>query len=77
MLPGTTHWQSPGFFGFFPASASPPAILGELVAAGLGVNGMVWATSPACTEIETVVLDWLVELLGLPVRFRSSRRAEA
>jgi len=71
VLPGTTHWQSPGFFGFFPASASPPAILGELVAAGLAVNGMVWATSPACTEIETVVLDWLVELLGLPVRFRS------
>jgi aromatic-L-amino-acid decarboxylase len=72
VLPGTTHWQSPGFFGYFPASASPPAILGELVAAGLAVNGMVWATSPACTEIETVVLDWLVELLGLPVRFRSS-----
>jgi aromatic-L-amino-acid decarboxylase len=71
VLPGTTHWQSPGFFGFFPASASPPAILGELVTAGLGVNGMVWATSPACTELETVVLDWLVELLGLPVRFRS------
>ncbi len=71
VLPGTTHWQSPGFFGFFPANASPPAILGELVTAGLGVNGMVWATSPACTEIETVVLDWLVELLGLPVRFRS------
>jgi len=71
VLPGITHWQSPGFFGFFPASASPPAILGELVTAGLGVNGMVWATSPACTELETVVLDWLVELLGLPVRFRS------
>ena len=74
VLPGTTHWQSPGFFGFFPASASPPAILGELVTAGLAVNGMVWATSPACTEIETVVLDWLVELLGLPVRFRSESR---
>ncbi len=71
VLPGTTHWQSPGFFGFFPASSSPASILGELVTAGLAVNGMVWATSPACTEIETVVLDWLVELLGLPVRFRS------
>ena len=71
VMPGTTHWQAPGFFGFFPANASPPAILGDLVAAGLGVNGMVWATSPACTEVETVMLDWLVELLGLPARFRS------
>ena len=69
VLPGTMHWQAPGFFGFFPANASPPAILGELVAAGLGVNGMLWATSPACTEIETVMLDWLVELLGLPAGF--------
>ena len=74
VLAGTTHWQSPGFFGYFPANASPPAILGELVAAGLGVNGMLWATSPACTEIEMVVLDWLVELLGLPARFRSEGR---
>ncbi len=72
VVPGTMHWQAPGFFGFFPANASPPAILGELVAAGLGVNGMLWATSPACTEIETVMLDWLVELLGLPDRFCSS-----
>ena len=71
VLPGTMHWQAPGFFGFFPANASPPSILGELVAAGLGVNGMVWATSPACTEIETVMLDWLVDLLGLPGGFRS------
>jgi aromatic-L-amino-acid decarboxylase len=74
VLPGTMHWQSPGFFAFFPANASPPAILGELVAAGLGVNGMVWATSPACTEIETVMLDWLVQLLDLPGRFNSHSR---
>ena len=71
VLPGTTHWQAPGFFGYFPTNASPPSILGELVAAGMGVNGMVWATSPACTEIETVMLDWLVQLLGLPARFGS------
>jgi aromatic-L-amino-acid decarboxylase len=71
VLPGTMHWQAPGFFGFFPANASPPAILGEIVTAGLGVNGMLWATSPACTEIETVMLDWLVELLALPEGFRS------
>jgi aromatic-L-amino-acid decarboxylase len=71
ILPGVTHWQSPSFFGFFPANASGPAILGELVSAGLGVQGMLWATSPACTELETHVLDWLVEMCDLPARFRS------
>lgn len=71
VIPGITHWQSPGFFAFFPSNASGPSILGELVSAGLGVQGMLWATSPACTELETHVLDWLAELLGLPARFRS------
>jgi aromatic-L-amino-acid/L-tryptophan decarboxylase len=71
ILPGLTHWQSPGFFAFFPANTSGPSILGELLSAGLGVQGMLWATSPAATELETHVLDWLVELLGLPERFRS------
>ncbi|MGA3353280.1 MAG: pyridoxal-dependent decarboxylase [Acidimicrobiales bacterium] len=71
VLPGTTHWQAPGFFAYFPANASPASILGELVTAGLGVNGMVWATSPAATEIETVMLDWLAQLLDLPDRFAS------
>ena len=72
ILPGLTHWQHPGFFAYFPASTSGPSILGELLAAGLGVQGMLWATSPACTELETLVLDWLRELLGLPERFSSS-----
>lgn len=71
VLPGITHWQSPNFFAFFPSNASGPSILGELVSAGLGVQGMLWATSPACTEVETHVLDWLAELIGLPDRFRS------
>ncbi len=71
IVPGLTHWQHPSFFGYFPASASGPSILGELLAAGLGVQGMLWATSPACTELETQVLDWLRELLGLPERFAS------
>ena len=71
VMPGITHWQSPNFFAFFPANASGPAILGDLLAAGLGVQGMLWATSPACTEVETHVLDWLVDMLGLPDRFRS------
>jgi aromatic-L-amino-acid decarboxylase len=72
VLPGITHWQSPNFFGYFPANASGPSILGDLVSAGLGVQGMLWATSPACTELETHVLDWLVELLGLPDAFRGN-----
>jgi aromatic-L-amino-acid decarboxylase len=73
ILPGLTHWQSPNFFAFFPASTSGPAILGELVSAGLGVQGMLWATSPACTELETHVLDWLADMLGLPEKFKSTR----
>lgn len=71
IMPGITHWQSPMFFGYFPCNNSGPSILGELLSAGLGVQGMLWATSPACTELETHVLDWMVELLGLPRRFRS------
>ncbi len=72
ILPGITHWQSPSFFAFFPANTSGPSLLGDLLSSGLGVQGMLWATSPACTELETHVLDWLVELLGLPERFRSN-----
>src|SRR5579864_1507987 len=72
ILPGITHWQSPNFFAFFPANASGPAILGDLLSSGLGVQGMLWATSPTCTELETHVLDWLVEMLDLPRKFLSS-----
>lgn len=73
ILPGITHWQSPNFFAFFPAGASAPSILGELMSAGLGVLGFSWETSPACTELETHVLDWLVQMLGLPQHFHSSQ----
>lgn len=72
VMPGITHWQHPSFFAYFNSNASGPSILGELVSAGLGVQGMLWATSPACTEVETVMMDWLVELLGLPLHFKSS-----
>ena len=72
VLPGITHWQAPGWFAYFPANASPPSILAELVAAGLGAQGMLWATSPALTEIEAHVLDWLVDLLGLPQHFKTA-----
>jgi len=71
ILPGITHWQSPNYFAFFPANTSGPSILGELLSAGLGVQGMLWATSPACTEIETHVLDWMADMLGLPKKFKS------
>jgi aromatic-L-amino-acid decarboxylase len=71
ILPGITHWQSPNFFAYFPANASGPSILGEMLSAGLGVQGMLWATSPACTELETHVLDWLVDMLDLPPKFKS------
>ncbi len=66
IVPGLTHWQSPNFFAFFPANASGPAILGDLLSSGLGVQGMLWLTSPACTELETHMMDWLVEMLDLP-----------
>jgi aromatic-L-amino-acid decarboxylase len=72
MLPGITHWQSPNWFGYFPCNASGPGILGDLLSSGLGVQGMLWSTSPACTELETHVMDWLVGMLGLPEKFRSS-----
>jgi aromatic-L-amino-acid decarboxylase len=72
ILPGLTHWQSPNFFAFFPANTSGPSILGEFLASGLGVQGMIWATSPACTELETHVLDWLADMLDLPKKFKST-----
>jgi aromatic-L-amino-acid decarboxylase len=72
ILPGVTHWQSPNFFAYFPSNASGPGILGDLLSSGLGVQGMLWSTSPACTELETHVLDWLVAMLGLPEKFLSS-----
>lgn len=71
ILPGITHWQHPSFFAYFPANASGPAILGDLLASGLGAQGMLWVTSPAATELETLVLDWLAELLDLPIGMRS------
>ena len=72
ILPGITHWQSPNFYAYFPANASGPAILGDLLSSGLGVQGMLWSTSPACTELETHVLDWLVPMMGLPEKFLST-----
>jgi aromatic-L-amino-acid/L-tryptophan decarboxylase len=72
IVPGTTHWQHPGFHAFFPANTSGPGVLADIVSAGLGTQGMLWQTGPALTEVETHVLDWVVELLGLPERFLST-----
>lgn len=72
VLPGVTHWQHPGFHAYFNSGGSGPSVLGELAAAGLGVQGMLWITSPAATEVETLVLDWLADLLDLPDSFRST-----
>lgn len=72
ILPGITHWQSPNFYAFFPANTSGASILGDLLSAGINAQGMMWINSPAYTELETHVMDWVVDLLGLPERFLSS-----
>ena len=69
VVPGITHWNHPAFFGYFSVSASGPGILGEMLAAALNVNAMVWRSSPAATELEDVTTAWLRVLLGLPATF--------
>ena len=66
ILPAVTHWNHPGFLAYFGISGSGPGVLGELVSAALNVNGMMWRTSPAVTELETVVLRWYRTAMGLP-----------
>jgi len=72
ILPGITHWQSPNFYAYFPSNTSFPSILGDLISSGLGVQGMIWATSPVATELETRVLDWLADMMGMPEKFKST-----
>jgi aromatic-L-amino-acid/L-tryptophan decarboxylase len=69
VMPGLTHWQHPRFFAYFPANAAPPSILAEFVTATLAPQCMLWQTSPAATELESHVLDWLRQALGLPDAF--------
>jgi len=66
IVPGITHWNHPGFMAYFANTAPGPGILAELLAASLNANAMLWKTSPAATELEQVVLDWLREWMGLP-----------
>jgi aromatic-L-amino-acid decarboxylase len=69
ILPAITHWNSPNFFAYFPSSASGPGILGELLMAAFNTNAMIWRTSPAATELEEAVLNWLRQMLGLSDAF--------
>ncbi|HKA89408.1 MAG TPA: pyridoxal-dependent decarboxylase [Haliangiales bacterium] len=65
VLPGITHWNHPSFFAYFPSNTTYASILADIVASGLGVQGMSWQTSPAATEVEEVVMDWLRRMVGL------------
>ncbi|HUV01435.1 MAG TPA: pyridoxal-dependent decarboxylase [Bacteroidales bacterium] len=69
IMPGITHWQSPGFFAYFPANTSPPSILAEMLIAALGTQCMIWETSPAAAELEEKMMVWLRDLIGLPDSF--------
>src|SRR2546421_5341960 len=66
IMPGITHWNSPGFMAYFGITGSGPGILGEMLAGALNINAMLWRTSPAAAELEQVTLDWLRQMLGLP-----------
>ncbi|XP_066596286.1 3,4-dihydroxyphenylacetaldehyde synthase 2-like [Prorops nasuta] len=69
ILPGMTHWSSPNFFAYYPTGNSYPAIVGEMLSAGLGCIGFSWMASPACTELEVITMNWLGKMLGLPKEF--------
>ncbi|MCU1259662.1 MAG: amino acid decarboxylase [Bryobacterales bacterium] len=69
IVPGLTHWNHPGFMAYFANTASGPGVLGEMLAAGLNANGILWKTSPALTELEQVTLSWLRQWMGLPETF--------
>src|SRR5687768_6085707 len=69
ILPNLVHWGHPAFLGYFGSTTTAPGILGEIIAATLNVSAMTWATSPAATELESVVLLWLREMLRLPEEF--------
>ena len=69
IMPGITHWQSPNFFAYFPANASPPSILAEMLTSTLAAQCMIWETSPAAAELEQKVMNWLRDLISLPSSF--------
>lgn len=69
IMPGVTHWHSPNFFAYFPTAVSYPAICGDILSAGIACIGFSWIASPACTELEAIVMDWLAKAIGLPDDF--------
>jgi aromatic-L-amino-acid decarboxylase len=69
IIPGITHWQSPNFYAYFPANASPPSILAEMLTSTLAAQCMIWETSPAAAELEEKVMNWLRDMIGLPAYF--------
>jgi aromatic-L-amino-acid/L-tryptophan decarboxylase len=69
IMPGMTHWNHPGWFGYFPANNSPPSVLAEMLTATMGAQCMSWATSPAATELEQLTMEWLRTMVGLPEEF--------
>ena len=69
VMPGITHWNHPGFLHYFPSNSDLSSVLADLVSSGLGVQGMSWQTSPAATEVEDVVMEWLREMVGLPTAY--------
>jgi len=69
IVPGMTHWQHPRFFAYFPANAAPASVLAEMLVNSIAAQCMLWQTSPAATEVETKVLDWLRQSIGLPTNF--------
>jgi aromatic-L-amino-acid/L-tryptophan decarboxylase len=70
ILPGMTHWQHPRFFAYFPANASPASVIAEILVSAMAAQCMLWQTSPAATELETVMLQWLRQAVGLPEGFQ-------
>ncbi|KAB0795493.1 hypothetical protein PPYR_12332 [Photinus pyralis] len=74
IMPGVTHWQHPRFHAYFPSGNSYPSILGDMLSAGIGCIGFSWAASPVCTELETIVVDWLGKAIGLPDEFLALKK---
>jgi len=69
LVPGMTHWQHPRFFAYFPANAAPVSVIAEYLVSAIAAQCMLWQTSPSATELETKVVDWLRQALGLPDSF--------
>ncbi len=77
ILPGMTHWQHPRFFGYFPANVSEPSVLAEMLTSAMGAQCMSWITSPAATELEEQMMNWLIKLLGLPKHWQGCIQSTA